>query len=163
MGWERTETTLLRRSTAFAAVVFLAVLAVPHGRAVGSGGTRCEYVHDPDVSPGISLQGSTGTINDDPAHPGTIECDGPVLGVVPTGPGAFRDPRRLHHQSRHQGPSPGRDDVLLRLRRFSVTALVTQERQLGCGSQVEHDPPAARRADGAAIVPRIKTAVPALR
>lgn len=58
--------------------------------ANGAPGTTCSYA-DPTVfvTPGLSVSGSSGTVAGDPAHPAMIECDGPVLGIEPTGPGTF--------------------------------------------------------------------------
>ncbi len=64
--------------------------------AGASSGTRCTYDHEPDVSPGISLQETSGTIKDDPKRPGTVNCDGPAYGLTPTGPGRFLVSARYH-------------------------------------------------------------------
>lgn len=52
-------------------------------------GTTCTVENPVTLSPGLSLQGSTGTF--DNSATGTVECDGPVNGVQPTGPGTFHD------------------------------------------------------------------------
>lgn len=58
--------------------------------ASGASLITCNYA-DPTVfvAPGLSLSGSSGSVAGDPAHPATIECDGPVRGIEPTGPGTF--------------------------------------------------------------------------
>lgn len=52
-------------------------------------GTTCTVENPVTLSPGLSLQGSTGTF--DNQNRGTVECDGPVDGVQPTGKGTFLD------------------------------------------------------------------------
>jgi hypothetical protein len=45
-------------------------------------------VHEIDLTPGLSVQGSSGTFEN---RGGTLDCDGPFLGIEPTGPGSFYD------------------------------------------------------------------------
>lgn len=63
-------------------------LGVP-GPALAAGGTTCTVENPVGLNPGLTLQGSTGTFESNPL--GTVACDGPVNGVVPTGPGSFLD------------------------------------------------------------------------
>jgi hypothetical protein len=49
--------------------------------------TTCILWNLVEISPGLTLKPGSGTF--DHQAPGTIECDGPVLGHRPTGPGIF--------------------------------------------------------------------------
>jgi hypothetical protein len=54
--------------------------------------TRCTFSHDPDLSPGLSSEPTSGSFTDPGG--GTIECHGPVNGHEPTGPGTYTDSGR---------------------------------------------------------------------
>jgi hypothetical protein len=77
-----------------AAVAPLAVLASPigSGSAGAEGGTHCHIVKDDTLSPGLSVQPSTGTFTTPTL--GTLECHGPVNGKDPTGPGTVGEQGR---------------------------------------------------------------------
>lgn len=77
----------MRRIAAFLVVGALAGL-VPVASEAASG-TTCKVEHVPTLKPGLSVQGSSGTFED--AQDGTISCDGPVMGITPTGPGRLHD------------------------------------------------------------------------
>jgi hypothetical protein len=49
--------------------------------------TTCILWNLVEISPGLTLEPGSGSFRQQP--PGTIECDGPVLGRRPTGPGNF--------------------------------------------------------------------------
>lgn len=59
------------------------------GAARADSGTTCSVKNPVTLTPGVSLQGSTGTFESKTI--GTVTCDGPVNGVKPTGPGTFLD------------------------------------------------------------------------
>lgn len=84
--------------TLILAVSWLALVAVPGGSEANAAaaGTRCTYEHEADVSPGLALQETAGTVRDDPGRPGHVECDGPIYGFTPTGPGTFLVSARYH-------------------------------------------------------------------
>jgi hypothetical protein len=81
----------MHKRMAALAVGVLAALIVPVGGAEVSAasGTTCEVEHVPTLTPGLSVQGSTGTFEDKVA--GSISCSGPLLGITPTGPGTVYD------------------------------------------------------------------------
>ncbi|MGQ0466124.1 MAG: hypothetical protein ACT4QG_12465 [Sporichthyaceae bacterium] len=79
------------RSTAVAcgavAVVALALTPVVADDARAGTGTTCTGRILTGVDPGIFVQTRSGTYAN--SAPGTIECDGPVYGKMPTGPGVW--------------------------------------------------------------------------
>jgi hypothetical protein len=59
---------------------------VPDGRAAGP--TRCRSsIEDTTLDPGVGREPSSGTFQNETI--GTVECDGPVHGRQPTGPGQW--------------------------------------------------------------------------
>ena len=69
----------------------IAALAAVVGFASGgsaAGPTSCTFTVDLTMSPGLSHQGTSGTL-DSGGQTGTVNCDGPVDGHQPTGPGTF--------------------------------------------------------------------------
>jgi hypothetical protein len=52
---------------------------------------HCSNVHELTLSPGLSIQGSTGTFKE---ISGRMECQGPINGRTPTGPGSYSDSGR---------------------------------------------------------------------
>jgi hypothetical protein len=76
---------------------FLVALALLGG--VVSGGpaahaddeVHCVNEHDLVFSPGLSIQGSSGSFRE---TAGTMECEGPINGRTPTGVGSYRDSGR---------------------------------------------------------------------
>jgi hypothetical protein len=81
----------MRRIAALVVVAASAVLVPVGGQVVSAAsGTTCMVEHVPTLKPGLSaVEGSSGTFED--AQDGTITCDGPVVGVTPTGPGTLHD------------------------------------------------------------------------
>jgi len=69
--------------------VVLAVVLPGVAGAAGSAATHCRYDHEANLSPGLSLEGSSGTIIGTASDPSSITCDGPVYGFTPSGPGTF--------------------------------------------------------------------------
>lgn len=73
---------------------FLVTLAlfgavVPSGPAAHADEeVHCVSFHDAAISPGLSIQGSSGTFRE---TSGTMECQGPINGRTPTGIGSFQD------------------------------------------------------------------------
>jgi hypothetical protein len=61
-------------------------------RAAAASGTTCKIEHLVSVDPGLSVQGSSGTFEDKVL--GTVNCDGPLKGITPTGTGTFHDQGR---------------------------------------------------------------------
>ena len=51
--------------------------------------TTCTLHSLPEANPGLTFQPGSGTFHLYQQAPGTIECDGPVMGRRPTGPGLF--------------------------------------------------------------------------
>jgi hypothetical protein len=72
---------------ATAGVALMFVTGVPP-QTHASGQTRCTYAHEVHLTPGLSTEGSSGTFGN---VGGTLDCDGPFLGIEPTGPGSFHD------------------------------------------------------------------------
>ncbi|MGH8994104.1 MAG: hypothetical protein ACRDZ7_21555 [Acidimicrobiia bacterium] len=70
-------------------LVVLALIGVlaPSGPARAGDEVHCVNTHDVAISPGVSLQGSAGSIDVTPVP--TMECDGPVDGRMPTGAGWY--------------------------------------------------------------------------
>ena len=66
------------------------LLAVPMvaDEATAESGTKCEARADFTFSPGFFREGSTGTWTTN-GETGTVTCDGPVNGKMPTGPGTY--------------------------------------------------------------------------
>jgi hypothetical protein len=77
----------------FFKVLLLASLVWVSGMPPADAGRelRCTSVHDDDVSPGLSIRPSSGTVK---VPVGTIECHGPVNGHDPTGPGPYYEESR---------------------------------------------------------------------
>ncbi|MBA3745104.1 hypothetical protein [Sporichthya sp.] len=75
--------------------ILLCVAGVAASGLVGTDGARadsgttCTVENPVNLAPGLSLQGSTGTFDNE--NRGTVSCDGPVDGVEATGPGTFLD------------------------------------------------------------------------
>lgn len=86
---------MFRVAAAFAAVQALSLATA--GAAPAHGGeTVCRIVKDDVVSPGLSLQGSSGSFRT--AATGVITCTGMVNGYEPTGPGTFTEQGRYGHK-----------------------------------------------------------------
>ncbi len=80
----------MRRIGVLLCVGFLASSGlVASGPAHANSGTTCVIENPVSLAPGVSLQGSSGTFESKTL--GTVKCDGPVNGVMPTGPGTFLD------------------------------------------------------------------------
>ena len=77
----------LAAPVAVVSVVALAGGAVAHGED-----TMCRVVKDEAISPGLSLQGSSGVFRT--VSTGVITCVGDVNGYKPTGPGTFTESGR---------------------------------------------------------------------
>lgn len=60
--------------------------------AHAGGELHCTSIHDVDISPGLSIRPSSGTVK--AVSGSTIECDGPVNGHDPTGPGSYYEDAR---------------------------------------------------------------------
>src|SRR4051794_23774214 len=61
------------------------------GAAPGSANgqkTQCTFASTITLGPGLSVVPSTGTFSSG-GETGTVTCDGPVRGIVPTGPGTL--------------------------------------------------------------------------
>lgn len=65
----------------------VALPATPGPGAAPAGQTTCKLWNLVELTPGLTLEPGSGTFAQQP--PGTIDCDGPVLGRRPTGPGNF--------------------------------------------------------------------------
>jgi hypothetical protein len=73
-----------------AAVVVLAggVPVGPAGAADTAAQTHCNFTTTIALTPGLSTVPSSGTFNSG-GETGQVTCDGPVRGIVPTGPGTL--------------------------------------------------------------------------
>ena len=69
-----------------AVAAFMATTASP-GSASGPK-TQCTFTSTITLQPGLSVVPSTGTFSSG-GETGTVTCDGPVRGIVPTGPGTL--------------------------------------------------------------------------
>jgi hypothetical protein len=77
------------RPTSFFVALVLLGSVVPGGRAAyADDEVHCVNVHDLTISPGLSIQGSSGTFRE---TSGTMECRGPINGRTPTGVGSYQD------------------------------------------------------------------------
>ena len=77
----------LRLATIGIAGLLLAVPLVAD-EATAESGTKCEARADFVFSPGFFREGSTGTWTTN-GETGSVTCDGPVNGKMPTGPGTY--------------------------------------------------------------------------
>jgi hypothetical protein len=77
------------------AVVSLLSLAVADLAQAHGVGTTCRVVKEDVISPGLSLQGSSGTFRT--VAQGVITCVGEVNGYEPTGAGTFTERGRYGH------------------------------------------------------------------
>jgi len=50
--------------------------------------TNCRFATEVNLSPGLSVKPSSGTFASD-GESGRVECDGPVRGIHPSGPGTL--------------------------------------------------------------------------
>ena len=76
----------LRFGAAIATVGAFGLLVPPP--AMGAAKTKCNFTSTITLQPGFSLVPSTGTFSSG-GETGTVTCDGPVRGIVPTGPGTL--------------------------------------------------------------------------
>ena|SRR5436305_9451697 len=80
-----------RRPVAVGLLLVGALLAEPTGAgAAGPAGapTHCTFTSTITLTPGLSVVPSSGTFTSG-GETGTVSCDGPVRGIVPTGPGTL--------------------------------------------------------------------------
>src|SRR5689334_17127873 len=84
-----------RRPVSVVTVLVAVLLTGPSGvaTAAGAGGstgpqTHCTFSSTITLAPGFSVVPSSGTFTSG-GETGTVSCDGPVRGIVPTGPGAL--------------------------------------------------------------------------
>jgi hypothetical protein len=63
-------------------------LALPVPAARAEAKTRCTFTSAIALQPGLSIVPSTGVFTSN-GESGTVSCDGPVRGIVPTGPGTL--------------------------------------------------------------------------
>lgn len=63
-------------------------MLVPVGRVEAQQKTTCEARADFDFKPGFRREGNSGTFTTN-GETGTVTCDGPVNGKMPTGPGTY--------------------------------------------------------------------------
>lgn len=75
-----------RGFVAMVAAVLWAVAAVPAGSAPAP--THCRFASEVSLTPGLSIVPSSGTFSSG-GETGTVECDGVVRGLRPTGPGTL--------------------------------------------------------------------------
>ena len=69
-------------------VLALAGFMTPTSRPAHAGGeVHCVNVHEVTLSPGLSIQGTSGSINVPTVK--TMECHGPINGRMPTGVGSY--------------------------------------------------------------------------
>lgn len=66
-------------------------VAVPGEAAFGAEETHCANFHELTLSPGLSIQGSSGTFR---ATTGIMDCQGEINGRTPTGTGSYHDSGR---------------------------------------------------------------------
>jgi len=71
---------------AVAAAVALGLIVPPP--AMGAAKTQCNFTSTITLQPGFSVVPSTGTFSSG-GQTGTVTCDGPVRGIIPTGPGTL--------------------------------------------------------------------------
>jgi hypothetical protein len=76
----------LRPVTAMLVVGGLALLPAPAAQAETK--TNCSFASTITLEPGLSIVPSAGTFTSG-GETGTVTCDGPVRGIVPTGPGTL--------------------------------------------------------------------------
>lgn len=78
----------MRRATSLISTIVLGCLAfgVPPARAADE--VHCVSVHDATITPGLSVQPSSGTAT---IRGGSMECHGPVNGQTPTGIGGYEE------------------------------------------------------------------------
>lgn len=69
-------------------MIFLVASLSPAGATEGF---HCKSIHDVDLSPGLSIRPSSGTVK---SQGYTIECHGRVKGHDPTGPGPYYEEGR---------------------------------------------------------------------
>ena len=84
-----------RRPVPVVTVLVAVLLTGPSGvaRAAGAGGstgpqTHCTFSSTITLAPGFSVVPSSGTFTSG-GETGTVSCDGPVRGIIPTGPGTL--------------------------------------------------------------------------
>ncbi len=80
-----------RRFTGVLSTLALAGIVAPGPMASADYAVRCSAVQELTLSPGLSLQGSSGTFEN---TSGRMECTGPINGRTPTGPGSYADSGR---------------------------------------------------------------------
>src|SRR5262245_6165628 len=82
-----------RRSVAAVVAVVVALVGcwlIGLGGAAGAADTQthCTFSTTVTLAPGLSVAPSSGTFTSG-GETGTVSCDGPVRGIVPTGPGTL--------------------------------------------------------------------------
>ena len=75
-----------RGAAIFAFALLTGVLAPAMPWATAQQGTTCTFDFDVVATPGLSTEGTSGTVRSDGEN-GTVTCDGPVNGAGPTGQG----------------------------------------------------------------------------
>lgn len=73
------------RFSALLGALALALVPLPAGAGEL---TSCTFSYDPEVSPGLTTEASSGKVSSH-GETGSAQCDGPVNGHAPTGPGTF--------------------------------------------------------------------------
>lgn len=82
----------LRRMHSFLIVAVIVGLTAPGSSPARAGDdVHCVSVHDAALSPGLSIEGSSGSAH---VSGGTMDCDGPVNGRTPTGVGTYSEESR---------------------------------------------------------------------
>lgn len=79
----------MRMRTVLLVPVLAATFLAPASVTAAESGTECEATFDLVIEPGFTSEPSSGTFGPLNGEPGTIECEGPVNGEEPTGPGTW--------------------------------------------------------------------------
>lgn len=77
----------MRRNTLLAVLALVGFMAPGSLPAHAADEVHCTNVHEVTLSPGFSIQGSSGSVN--VATVRTMECHGPINGRTPTGVGSY--------------------------------------------------------------------------
>ena len=75
------------RKTSLLIVLALMALVAPGSPARAGDEVHCFNAHEVTLSPGVSIQGTSGSINVEAVR--TMECEGPINGSMPTGVGWY--------------------------------------------------------------------------